>query len=416
MVTIPRSRGAELPFEQIAWSRGGHYLSGFCQTSCPSDTRGRLVDALYMIDRESGALSHIRMAKDPTGASGLATFAPDDAHVLVALDGEHVRLVRTKDGTVVSEATILGSYDYQDFAPDGSATVIGSVLGAFTLLGLPRGNRIAREEMKNPFAVTGGMLFGWPDHGRRLLVAWDDVRIFSSKSGAMLGRVEGLGISEPGSTALVTLEESALLASCSGAIKQLSMDPFTSRDLRGGSKNAYRCPLFITPDGKSVYLGDESGLSRFDVEARKAERLLGEPISGLSPSRDGRLLAVTQRDGEVLSQALDAKGTPLAVGHGSAVGWSAEGELYVKDGAIVRVWSPAKRAFTHEIALPSEESAGGLALSPDGRFLAGTDGHPFIVRTFDKTALRIEMEGSRETARLTPSAQEITAFFAGRAK
>ncbi len=410
------------PFEVLVWSEGGRYLAGYCQLSCPTDTRGRFTSApLFLIDRRSGRLDSTPMAKEPNGTGSLAQFTPDDEYVMVALDGAHQRLVRLRDKKVLRETTMLAVYDSHAFSPDGSVAAIGSAIGGFTLLGLPKGDQIVREQMDNPFGTSAAMHFTWPGQGARLLVTWQDIELFDPRTGKKLGRADGFG----GSSRMESIphEKGALIASCRGVVKRVTLEPFAVEDVGGFTRSSDQCSLYATPDGRRVYRGDERGVELFDVDTRATTTLSTLPCWDLAPSRDGKRLAVSGRrqNGDKDEQVtfvydIGTKAPPLVIeGADHLIGWSAEGDLYLNAEPIVRVWSAAARAVTHELELPWSTNWRQLALSPDGRFLGGTDGHPFVVRTSDKTVLRLGLEKKGRAGSLSPSAAEIAAFFSGAA-
>lgn len=319
---------------------------------------------------------------------------------------------------------MLAVYDSHAFSPDGSVAAIGSAIGGFTLLGLPKGNKIVREQMDNPGGTTAAMHFTWPGQGERLLVTWKDLELFDPRTGKKLGQAEGVGgSSRMESTVAVPLEKGALVASCAGVVKRVTLEPFVVEEVGGFTGSSDDCSLYITPDGKRVYLADTGGLDVLDVEARTTTKLTTLPTWGLVPSRDGKRLAVSgkrQQGGKdervTFVYDVGTKAPPLVIeGGGDMLGWSAEGDLYLNAEPLVRVWSAAARAVTHEIEPPWSTNWRQLALSPDGRFLGGTDGHPFVVRTSDKAVLRMGLEKKGRAGSLSPSAAEIATFFSGAA-
>jgi len=92
----------------------------------------------------------------------------------------------------------------------------------------------------------------------------------------------------------------------------------------------------------------------------------------------------------------------------SLLGWAANGEIVTVDEADV-VFSSASGKEVFRLSF--EAGANGMALSPDGRFIAASDGQLAFVRTSDHHVLRVSITEEKGVTKTVPPATEIAAFM-----
>ena len=159
--------------------------------------------------------------------------------------------------------------------------------------------------------------------------------------------------------------------------------------------------LVITPDGKKLLIGSESGkIELWDAVANRMERVfadLREPVRGFALSQDGKRLAAGGAGG--LTRVWDvASGGMLFEkrGHGeaeiSAVALSADGALLATGGrdAATRLWKVDTGELLRDFPFKGKWVR-TVQFSPDGRMLAvGGTGDPALwlwdLKTFQPAA------------------------------
>ncbi len=132
--------------------------------------------------------------------------------------------------------------------------------------------------------------------------------------------------------------------------------------------------LAFSPDGRSVFFSASNTVDRLDIETGDVESKDFElPVTALSVSRDGTILACGKVDGHLyLCDAKTLEVKSYLQGHRAvptAVLFSDQDNRLVSCAADgIKVWDPAKVSRSH--AYDTKEVGHNSAISPNGRFVA----------------------------------------------
>lgn len=419
---IPASPVAGAPFEGVVWSPGGRWLGGFCVVNCPA-SKGAASSSrapLHVLDRRAGTLHRsLAMAPSPDGGGASAAFSPDDAFVATMHQSDRVRVIRVEDGKTLRDQRVVAAYDNLWFSPDSARLVLGSALGGWALLGLPKGDVVRAEALSNPYAVAAPMGLAWSPEGDRFIVTRDGSELRDGRTGARVAEVPGGGSA---ADVLVTFRRggAAILAACDGRVQAVRAAPFAIDVLRSPTTEG-PCRLVASADAGAVYRASDAGVDVFEVASRSSRTLPspGSPGGPLLPSPDGKWLAQVRtrpapadRGGGRATVHVFHLGTPadpILLEGDEVIGWSANGDLYLTASGELRAWSPATRADVLRAVF--ESPALSHRLSPDGRFVASADGQLVLTRTSDRSTLRVSIDDVNGAPRMTPEPAEIASFL-----
>ena len=403
--------------ERLVWAPSGKRVAVWCGTTClaapPSEKGTRRT--IHLLDLPAGTGGTVDLENQRANVPRYVAFSPRETRLLVTA-GDDLRLFDVARRTWLLSMGRIQTVDAFAASPTDSHVAMistGAGLEIWEAGTVPQWlSGYVRYDM-TPGAVA------WLPSGKRVVFTGpaDAPELWGMQKRVARLNVTGMKWTRP--VVRVTSDGTVAVASGDGTVALFDGDT-------GKAKSVLRKPLVkgeagtsvvaaLSPDDKRFAVATGFGeLTVIDLGGRVSIDLVAassppSPLGAVAWSPDGALLAYESGGGVFVVPALEsgAKGaapkekpSPVKASDGSLLGFGADGTVLLRLGSGEVVgWSDGKEKWR----LPLSARDSGVALSPDRKLLALTDGAVRLFRLRDGKTVTLLLGGPPGKPTLTPA-------------